>query len=266
MRNPVINPVPTTSRIMQILISCSISLFLFTTAVQADTLVVQPTQLTISAAKPVVDVIVRNTAAEERTVHMDISAWQQLNGRDQLTPSRKLIVHPEKILLKPGESGRVRVGLRLSGPLWEEEAFQLQFTETARIPDIGSESTQQVEKHIARRSNVQIFLVPPGNVGPMVSWHVNRSTDGSVKLSASNGGRAHVQLHSANLAGPNGQRIEMRNLATVILPGGTRTWRLMDEAAGGLWKLTANTNVGSMHAELALEPGLSSSTSISLAE
>ena len=266
MRSPIINTVPVTSRIAQVIIGCSISLFLVSATVQADTLVVQPTQLTMSAAKPVVDLMVRNTSAEERTITMDISAWQQLDGRDQLIPSGKLIVHPEKILLKPGESGRVRVGLRLSGPLWEEEAFQLQLTEVPRIPDIGTERTKPVENQISRRSSVQIFLMPPGTASPMVSWHVNRSPDGAVRLSARNGGRAHIQLHSASLTGPDGQRIEMRDLSTVILAGGTRSWRLMEDAAGGLWKLSAMTNVGSMQAELALEPGLSTSTSVSLAE
>jgi P pilus assembly chaperone PapD len=266
MRSPDMNPIPAESRMLQIAAVLGTSLFLFTAAVQADTLVVQPSQLTMSAAKPVVDVLVRNTATEERTIHMDINAWQQVDGRDQLTPSGKLIVHPEKLQLKAGETGRVRVGLRLSGPLWEEQAFQLQLTEVPPIPDIGSGKTYSTDNRLTRRSNVQIFLMPPGTVGPRVSWHVNRSVDGAVKLSASNGGRAHVQLHSASLSGPDGQRIEMQNLSTVILPGGTRSWRLMDDTTGGLWQLTANTSAGSMQAEFELEPGISASMSMSQAE
>jgi hypothetical protein len=58
----------------------------------------------------------------------------------------------------------------------------------------------------------------------------------------------------------------MQNLSTVILAGGTRSWRLMDDTTGGLWRLTANTSAGSMQAEFELEPGISASMSMTQAE
>jgi fimbrial chaperone protein len=212
----------------------------------------------------VADFQLQNTSNEERTVQVDINAWQQIGGRDQLLPSGKLIVHPESVRLQPGESAQVRVALRLSGPLWDEQAFQLQLTETPRIPDVGSATPYSERDRVVHRSSVQVFLVPPGKVGPRVSWNVDRSEDGAVTLRAINSGRAHVQLHSASLAGPNNQRIELKNLTTVILPGGSRSWSLLEDATGGIWQLTANTNAGRMQADLELGPTFTSSRSLTL--
>ncbi len=243
-----------------------ISLLLFAGGLQADTLVVQPSKLELSAVKPVTSLTVRNNASEERTIHMNISAWQQDGVRDQLIPSNKLLVLPEKVRLQPGESASVRVALKLSGPLWEEMAFQLQLTEVPKIPDIGSKQPPPDKSSTPRRSSVPVFLLPPGTVNPRISWTVDRGSDGTVTLSARNSGRAHIELHSASLSGPVGQRFEMRRLSAVILPGGTRSWTLMDDATGGLWQLTAMTNAGPMQAELELGPNFSSSPSLTQAE
>jgi fimbrial chaperone protein len=232
----------------------------------AGTLVVQPAQLRLAATKPVADLLLRNDASEVRIINIDINAWQQVGGIDQLVPSSKLIVHPEMVRLEPGESATVRVGLKMSGPLWEEQAFQVQLTETSDVPDIGASTGWTAASRTNRRMGVPVFLLPPGAVNPRISWHANRNPEGVITLKASNSGRAHVQLHSASLAGPDGQVIEVPGLSTVILPGGSRSWKLLEDAMGGLWRVTANTSAGPMQAELELEPGLSTSSSVTLAE
>ncbi len=233
---------------------------------QADTLSVQPEQLNISQVNPVSTLLLRNDGDEERTVQLEIKEWQQVGGSDQLLQSGRLLVHPDNVRLKPGDSARVKVALKLSGPRWEEQAFQVLLTEVPRIPDLGSSEAQSTQHRMRRRSSVPVFLLPPGTVNPRISWEVIRHADGTVMLKASNSGRAHVQLNSASLAGPNGQRIDMQNLSSVILPGGSRSWRLMETATGGLWQLSADTSKGLMQAELELEPGLAASSSLTLAD
>jgi P pilus assembly chaperone PapD len=252
------------------IITLGASLFCFAGPIQADSLadslIVQPAQLTLSATKPVTDIVLRNTASEDRIIHVDVHGWQQIAGHDQLLPSGKLIVHPELVRLRPGESAQVRVALKLSGPLWEEQAFQLQFTEVARTPDVGSATAYSAKSQMIRRSNVEVFLRPPGTVNPRVSWDVSRDLKGAVVLKASNSGKAHVRLHSASLTGPDDRRIEMRDLSSVILPGGSRSWTLMEDALGGQWQLTADTNAGPMQAELELGPNDSASRSLALTD
>ena len=235
-------------------------------AALADTVVVQPELLKLSAARPVADIEVRNSSAEETTVHFDVTQWRQEGDREQMTPSRKLIVHPERITLRPGDSGKARVGLKLSGPLWEEEAYRIVITETPRIPDVGVATENSAARRMIRRSSVPVFLLPPGLATPRLTWSFERNRQGTVALRASNSGRAHVRLNSASLLGPAGQSIHKRNLSDILLPGGARSWVIAPDAAAGLWHLTADTNAGPMRAELKLDPDLSAAGALTLGQ
>ncbi len=243
-------------------------LSLFAVAVHADGLVVLPEQLSLSATRPVADLQVRNSAAEETTVHFSVTAWRQAGDREQVTPDSRLMVHPESIKLQPGDSARVQVVLRLSAPLWGEEAFRIQISESPRIPDVGAEVTHSgahsATRRTIQRGSVPVFLLPPGEANPRVTWSFERNPEGAVILRASNYGRGHVRFNSASLLGPAGQSIFKGNMSATVLPGGSRSWELTAEATAGVWLLTADTDAGRMQAELELSPGLSTARALTL--
>lgn len=266
MRTTIIPSVAPHATWLRIIAALGIGLLGLTGPVQADSLEIQPAQLSISQVNPVTELFIRNEGQEEQTIHLEIKGWQQVGGNDQLLSSSRLLVHPETVRLQPGETSRVKVALKLSGPRWDEQAFQVLLTQVPRVPDIGSGGSGASQNRMTRRSSVPVFLLPPGAANPRIAWEVTRNPDGTVVLKASNSGRGHVELASASLAGPNGQRIELRDLSSVILPGGSRSWRLMDDALGGQWQLTAETNAGPMQAELELEPNMATSRSLTLAD
>lgn len=240
----------------------ALGLSLFAVAAHADGLVVVPNQLNLSAARPVADLQVRNSSAEEITVHFAVAAWRQEGDREQLTPDGRLIVDPQSIKLKPGDAGRVRVGLKLSGPRWDEEAFQILISETPGIPDVGAQAANSSGRRTIQRGSVPVFLLPPGAVNPRMTWSIERNHEGLVILRASNNGGAHVRLNSATLLGPSGQSIFKGNMSDFLLPGGSRSWEMGVDATAGLWFLTADTNTGPMKAELELDPGLSAALTL----
>ncbi|MGH6630391.1 MAG: fimbrial biogenesis chaperone [Burkholderiales bacterium] len=243
-----------------------LGLFLFAGAAHPDTLVVQPEQLSLSATRPVADIQIHNSSAEETTVHFDVAQWRQEGDRDLLTPSNKLIVHPERIRLQPGASAKVSVVLRLSGPWWDEEAFRILVTETPPIPDVGVETAHSAGHRITRRSSLPVFLLPPGSANPQLAWSFECNRDGAVLLRASNSGRGHARLTSASLLGPAGQSIHKHHMSDVLLPGGARSWELAPDATAGLWHLTADTNAGPMRAELNLDPDLSAAKALTFTQ
>ncbi len=248
------------SRVSRVTFGMALGFSLFAVAAHADGLVVLPEQLSLSAVRPVADLQVRNTSAEETTVHFNLTAWRQEGDREQLTPDRRLIVHPESIKLRPGESAKVRVGLKLSGPRWDEEAFQILISESPRIPDVGTETAHSAGRRTIQRGSVPVFLLPPGEAKPRMTWSFERNHAGAVILRASNNGRAHVRLNSASLLGPGGQSMFKGNMSDTLLPGGSRSWELVADATAGVWLLTADTNAGRMRAALELGPGLFLST------
>lgn len=254
-----------TSRLtLGLTLGMTLILSLFVVAAHADGLIVLPEQLSLSAQRPVADLQVRNSSAEETTVQFNILAWRQAGGREQVTPDSKLMVHPASVKLRPGDSARVRVVLRLSAPLWEEEAFRIQISETPRIPDVGTETAYSAKRHTIQRGSVPVFLLPPGEANPRVTWSFERNQEGAVILHASNNGRGHVRLNSASLVGPAGQSIYKGNMSSILLPGGSRSWQLAADATAGVWLLTADTNAGRMQAELELSPGLATAGALAL--
>jgi P pilus assembly chaperone PapD len=252
------------SRVSRVTFGLALGLSFFAVAAHGDGLVVLPEQLSLSAARPVVDLRVQNSSEEETTVHFDVTAWRQEGDREQLRPDRGLIVHPESIKLRPGDSGKVRVALRLSGPRWDEEAFRILISETPRIPDVGAETAHSAGRRTIQRGSVPVFLLPPGGANPRMTWSFERNHAGAVILRASNNGRAHVRLNSASLLGPAGQSIYKGNMSDILLPGGSRSWELAEDATAGVWLLTADTNAGRMRAELELGPDLSTAGALTL--
>lgn len=259
---------PRMSRVSRVTFAMALGLSLFAGATHASELVVVPEQLNLSATQPVADLLVRNSSAEETTVHFGVSAWRQEGDREQLTPDRRLIVHPASIKLRPGHSAKVRVGLKLSGPRWDEEAFRILISETPSTPDVGAETARSAGSRTIQRGSVPVFLQPPGAASPRMTWSLERKHEGAVILRASNNGKMHFRLKSASLLGPAGQSIHKGNLSDFLLPGGSRSWELAAEATGGatagVWFLTADTNVGPMKAELELDPGLSAAGALTL--
>jgi len=256
------------SRVSQAAFGVTLGLSLFAVAAHADGLVVLPEQLSVSASRPAADLQVRNSSAEETTVHFNVTAWRQDGDRERLTPDNRLIVHPESIKLKPGDSGTVRVGLKLSGPRWDEEAFQILISESARIPDVGAKTASSAGLRTIRQGSVPVFLLPPGGANPRMTWSFERTDEGTVMLRASNNGRGHVRLHSASLLGPSGQSIHKGDMSDILLPGGSRSWELAADSTGGamagVWLLTAYTNAGPLKAELELGPVLSAAGAVTL--
>lgn len=233
---------------------------------QADGLVVVTEQLSLSAVRPVVELLVENTSAMETTAHFSVSSWRQQGDRDQLTPDRRLIVHPQSIKLPAGSSETIQVSLRLSGPQWDEEAFRVLVSETPPVPDMGTESAHSNGRRTIQRGSVPVFLLPPGKANPRMTWRFERNHDGAVILHANNNGKAHLRLNSAFLQGPGGQSIHKSRMTDYLLPGGSRSWVMAENATAGLWLLTVDTNEGPLRAELDLAPGLTAGDALTLGE
>lgn len=239
-------------------------LLLFGGAARADTLVVQPEQITISAARPVANLRFRNTSAEETTLDLEVMLWEQEGDQERLTRDGRVIIVPEKMTLQAGESGQVRVALRLSGPWHTEKAFRILVTETPPVPDLGAGTAKSAASRTIRSSSVPVFLLPPAPVNPRLSWSIERNSEGAVILRALNSGHGHVRFNSASLQGPTGEWIQKHNMWEVLLPGGAHSWELAPGAAAGFWQLTADTNAGPLNAELELDADHSAARALTL--
>ncbi len=246
------------SRLMPYLVrfaaSFTCGMVLFIGSASADALKVEPQQLSLSSANPVGNLKFSNSSPEERILSFRVVEWQQEHDREWFTPSGKLMVVPERMTLRPGETAEARVVLRLSASWWEEQAFRIMVTETFRVPDMGDNNGHAAGARVTRPSSLPVFLEPPDHARPQISWSLKSNSEGEVFLRASNQGTRHMRLTSASLLGPAGQSIQKTGMSEVILPGGSGSWKLSAFPAAGSWQLDAVTSIGRMQVDLELDP------------
>ncbi len=225
-------------------------LLAFAGSVSAD-FEVTPNRLNLSAKEPTGTLLVRNTGAHETIIELDIEGWTQVHGRDRFEPSTRLIVAQPVVRLRPGESQKVRVGLRLSGPRWKEESYRVQVRELPRIGDVGESERHGGRLTAVRSNSVPVFVQPPGQANPRLWWQLERTDRGEMRLRVSNRGDAHVHFRSVQLQGPGGQFIQGVGDSSYVLNGVDRAWELAADApAGSRWLVVADTDRGPLEADL----------------
>jgi len=137
-------------------------LLLSTSLVSAGELTTQPTSVALAAKQPTASVNLTNSGSEEKIVRITVMSYSQENGRELLVPSTRLIVHPEKVTLQPGATQPVKVGMRMSGPLWEEETYRLLLTEVPPTADVGAAVSKMQKEGRPNVAVVPVSVLPPG--------------------------------------------------------------------------------------------------------
>lgn len=220
----------------------------------ADSFTVQPARVSLSAMRPTATLMIHNPGHTETAVQFQVTDWSQVGGADRLKRSSRLLVHPSLVKLPPGGSQRVRVTLRLSAPRWREESYQVLMNEVPLAPGPGTAPGGTAR--VTRQASVPVFVLPPGNVEPELTWRLERSHDGALELRVSNHGNAHVQLRAARLRGASGQWVGRDDLSAWLLPDQGRAWLLGDDVADdSRWQLFAETDAGTIETELRVETG-----------
>lgn len=153
-----LNLIRTTSGILSIFV-------LSTNLVLASDFAMQPTSVSLAQKKPTATVMLTNSGSEDKVVKIQVMSFTDANGREQLTPSTRLIVHPAQLTLRSGASQSVKVGIRLSGPMFDEETYRLVLTETQAVPNVGAAGTTSGNGNgqSKRLAVLPVSVLPPGH-------------------------------------------------------------------------------------------------------
>jgi len=148
--------------LIRIISGITLVLSLSSNLVLADEFVVQPSSIELAAKHPTAMVKLINPGSETRIVKIQVMSFTQENGREQLSPSTRLIVHPAQVTLKPGSEQSVRVGMRMSGPLWDEETYRLMLTEVPQASNVGDSNGMARNQRSLKLATVPVSVLPPG--------------------------------------------------------------------------------------------------------
>ena len=209
---------------------------------------VNPVRLTLSAAKPVAALTVRNAGTQPVGLHLQVMAWTQVNATDHYAATRELLVTPPIFTLAPGAVQTVRVGLRRAIDAEREVAYRLYLQE---IPD--SVAPHGTGVRIALRVGVPVFVLPRAPVTPLLSWRAKQDA-GAIVLQAENTGKAHARIIGLKFLA--GSQTVAEAAGAYVLPGQSWQWRLAGSsmpAAGAPLRVRAKTDTGDVHADVPLD-------------
>lgn len=183
---------------------------------------VSPLRVELSAGAATGALTIRNRADEPVVVQAEAMLWVQVDGQDQLTPTRDLLVSPAVFTLAGEGSQLVRVALRRAPDAGRQLSYRLLLTEVPTQPAEGSSGLS-----VALRLSLPVFVAPAsGSAEPNVEWSLARAGD-EWTLTARNAGNAHARVLSFTAAPEDGRGDALdQRVATYILPGHARSWPL----------------------------------------
>jgi fimbrial chaperone protein len=198
---------------------------------------VNPVRVTLSSKQPVAAITVRNSGSEPAVIQLETSAWSQEQGQDVLVPSTDVLATPPIFTVAPGKTQILRIGLRRPAAGAGESTYRLVLRE---VPS----SAQTTGLRVALMISMPVFVMPAREVAPKLEWRASRTTDGQIRVHATNKGDAHVQLTKIELA--EGGK---------ILGGHTRSWLLKSASAAADAKIQIRsvTDAGAFNLDVPLE-------------
>lgn len=223
----------------------------------ASGLQVSPVSLTLTPPQAADGLWLSNSGTDPLRAQVRVFRWSQVDGKDQLVPSRDLVISPPMLKLAVDARQLIRVirtGAPPAGDGAAEASYRL-IVDELPVDDQGKHGLKFVMRY-----SVPIFVEPQGGPAPTPSlvWSMQRD-GGKAVLTVSNRGTQHAQLSQLSFIDKVGKRIEITpGLLGYVLPGSTMHWILKPPATafgvGGTLEGMVNGNKASQKLALADRP------------
>jgi fimbrial chaperone protein len=188
----------------------------------AGSLRVGPTRVDLSPQHPVAILEVENTGDSPTLAQVDALDWTQNAGDDSLEPSPNLIATPLVMNLAPGETQKVRVGLRESVGVGNERSYRVIVGEVT--PPVVSSAGLRFAVRISvpvfastREPHVATAMEPAA-----LNWRLRPDLPGCGGLEISNESDRHTHVIRAELIGADGQLFWSSSGPDYVLAGAQR--------------------------------------------
>jgi fimbrial chaperone protein len=191
------------------------------TSVQAGSFSVSPLRVDFSTVAQTGALTIRSFQDSDVIVEAHAMLWEQVDGKDQLSPTRDVLVSPVVFTLPANGSQLVRVALQRPLDVQRELSYRLILSEVPRATDPDFSGL-----NVALRISLPVFVTAT-NAAPAIEWTATRNGD-ALDLTARNVGLAHARVLNLAVApvdGPDGVALHAQN-AAYILPNEARTWPL----------------------------------------
>lgn len=187
-------------------------------AARAAPLQVSPVSVDLTAPSQTATVNLRNEGDRPVNIQVRVFSWTQVNGEDQLAPSRNVIASPPAATLQPGTTYTIRIA-RIAPPLASgEESYRLLVDQ---LPDINLRRPA-ASVDMALRYSIPVFFAQR-DAGADLAWTIRRSGK-TLMAEAVNTGNRHAKIAGLAVASKAGKVSFGEGLNGYVLPGTTRRW------------------------------------------
>lgn len=237
--------------------ACALVLFAMgASPVSAASVGVSPVRATLSANQKIEAITVSNNGTEPMSVQLEVMKWSRQGGQDSFTATRELLVNPPIFTIQPGGSQLIRAGLRRPPDARHELTYRIFMQELPPPPDPDFMGTKML-----MRVSIPVFVLPALGVQSDLRWQAAYTSDGTLKISLSNLGNAHIQIANFSLSLPGSlQPWITQQSSTYVLHGQSHDWILPVSAEnpaplpGATLQIFAQTDDGDMEAEVLITP------------
>ena len=189
----------------------------------AGSLRVGPTRIDLSPRHPVAVLEVQNTADTDTLTQVDTLKWTQSTGDESLEPTAELLATPLIMTLAPGETQKVRVGLREPVRVGAEQSYRVIVGEVTPtfVASAGLRFAVRISVPVFASSNepTSTAIAAP----PALSWSAHPGNQGCEKVSITNASQRHDHVMRAVLLAANGEVLWESGAPEYVLAGSRRS-------------------------------------------
>lgn len=223
-------------------------------SIQAAQFSVNPVRIYLDGRAKSGSVMIENPSDQEVTIQAHMNAWSQDAGKDIIQPTDDLVVSPPIFKVKPKSRQVVRIGFLKKPDAASEMTYRLFLQEVPppRLPDDPGMG-------VTLRMSLPVFVAPvAGKAQSALKWNAELIAGGSVRLSFSNTGNAHIQITNINVLLPDGSVLaNSQAMMAYVLAGQSRNWEFKTEKQ---WKnetlrVMIKSDISAPGVETEVQPG-----------
>jgi fimbrial chaperone protein len=204
-----------------------------------------PLRLVLTPAHAIDAFRLNNPDDQPVRIQLTVKAWSQGPDGEEYADTHDLISNPPMFEVQPKGSQTVRLGLRDVKQGDVERAYRAFFQE------VPAQDAGQQGIHTLLRISVPVF-VPPTVARP-ASLGFTKGSGHAITIH--NNGNVHVQITKLTIEDRSGHSLS-KSLSLYVLAGQSMAWTPEDPSKldGGIWKITAETDNGSLQGQTDAAP------------
>jgi fimbrial chaperone protein len=210
-------------------------------AAQAASLQLSPVNVEVPAPGATSTITLTNTGSEDINAQIRVFKWVQVNGQDQLVPTKDVVASPPAMKIGPGKNSVVRIVRTNKTPVVSEETYRLKVDEVPKPPHAG-----QAAVGFAVSYSVPVFF-SNHKQGAALSWKAS-IVKGQIRLEADNNGDRRARIVDLKIAKAGKSVTVAPGLAGYVLRQSAKVWTVKGgakfAAVGDTIKIIATGDTG----------------------